>query len=191
MFFTATPADLAVDSAVLPLPSRVQEAEAIDCESSGSAINRETQIKGAVGGKDNDGIIWSTSDRVLKEANTARTVRTRKKSEPVKSAYFQCRKRKTKCTGRRPACQYCKDFNLDCLWENSEGLTRTEDMRQQLRSMTTNLDNLEAMVSKMAEAAPIDGAAELARSPSLVAEIQHVEGLLVPGYGVASVAQMW
>jgi hypothetical protein len=161
MSFTATPAD--VNSPALPLPSRVQEAEAIDWESSASAINRETQINRAVGGKDSDGVIWSPSNRVLEEANTARTVRTKKKSEPVKSACFQCRKRKTKCTGQRPACQYCKDLNLDCLWEASEGLTRMEDMRQQLRSVTTNLHNLEAIVSKMRNGTDEEATMVLAR----------------------------
>jgi hypothetical protein len=143
-----TTADLAVSSAALPLPSRVRDTEAIDRKPSGSTSNRETQIDGAAGGKDYDGRIWTTSDEILKEANTARTTRTRKKSEPVESACFQCRKRKTKCTGQRPACRYCRDCNFDCIWEASEGLTRTEDLRQQLQSVVTNLKNLEAMVGK-------------------------------------------
>jgi hypothetical protein len=92
---------------------RATTAEAIDCEPSGSTSNRETQIDGAAGGKDYDSLIWTTSHKILEEADTARTFRTRKKSEPVKSACFQWRKRKTECTGQRPACQYCKECDFD------------------------------------------------------------------------------
>jgi hypothetical protein len=149
MSFSATTANLAVSGAALPLPSRVRETEAIDREPSGSTSNRETQIDDAAGGKDYDGLIWTASDKILEEADIARTARTRKKSEPVKSACFQCRKRKIKCTGQRPACRYCKDCKFDCIWETSEGLTRTEELRQQLRSVMANLDNLKAIVGKM------------------------------------------
>jgi hypothetical protein len=163
MSFRATTADLAVSSAALPLPSKVRDTEAIDREPSGSTSNRGTQIDGAAGGKDYDGLIWTTSDKILEEADTARTTRTRKKSEPVKSACFQCRKRKTKCTGQRPACRYCRDCNFDCIWEASEGLTRTEDLRQQLQSVVANLNNLEAVVGKMRNGTDQEATMVLAR----------------------------
>jgi hypothetical protein len=47
------------------------------------------------------------------------------------------------------------------------------------------------MPEQTAEAAPIDRAVEPDRSPHPVTEIQHREGLLVPGCGVAPVARMW
>jgi hypothetical protein len=163
MSLRATLAGLAVSSAASPSPSRKRETEATDREPSRSASNRETQIDGAAGGRDCDGLIPGISDRFLEEADTAGTVRTRKKSKPVKSACFQCRKRKTKCTGQRPVCQYCKDCNLDCFWETSEGLTRMEDMRQQLRSVMNNLDNLEAIVGEMRNGTDEEATMVLAR----------------------------
>jgi hypothetical protein len=53
-------------------------------------------------------------------------------------------------------------------------------------------DEPEACITAIAaQVAPIDEAVEPAKSPFPVAEIQHIEGLLVPGCGVAPIARMW
>lgn len=73
----------------------------------------------------------------------------RKKSNPVRSACLQCRKRKTKCSGWRPTCQACQDRGLSCLWQVSEGLTRTEGLRQELQLMMSHVNDLETLVGRM------------------------------------------
>jgi hypothetical protein len=47
------------------------------------------------------------------------------------------------------------------------------------------------MPGKIAEAAPNEEAVEPVRSPYSVTKIQHREGLLVPGHGIAPIARMW
>jgi hypothetical protein len=50
----------------------------------------------------------------------------------VLSACTHCRRRKTKCSGQRPVCQFCKERGLTCEWNIPGGLTRTEDLRRRL-----------------------------------------------------------
>jgi hypothetical protein len=59
------------------------------------------------------------------EISSVEAIRIRRKSEPVKSACVQCRKRKTKCSGHRPSCRSCSDRDIGCSWNIEEGLTRT------------------------------------------------------------------
>lgn len=76
-------------------------------------------------------------------------VRSRKKVEPVKSACIQCQRRKTKCSGQRPTCLFCSERDLVCLWENSDGMTRTADLKQNLQDATARSDDLDMLVDAM------------------------------------------
>lgn len=58
---------------------------------------------------------------------------TTKKVLQVRSACMRCRKRKGRCTGERPICRYCSELGLDCSWDVSDGLTRTNDLKRRLR----------------------------------------------------------
>lgn len=61
-----------------------------------------------------------------------RSKRTQGPPLQVRSACTRCQKRKAKCTGQRPTCQYCLDRNLDCVYEVEDGWTRTEDLKKKL-----------------------------------------------------------
>lgn len=73
----------------------------------------------------------------------------RKKSEPVKSACGQCQKRKTKCSGQRPVCEFCRDRGLECSWEIGDGLTRNADLRQRLAEANDHAIDINTLVHDM------------------------------------------
>jgi hypothetical protein len=75
--------------------------------------------------------------------------RVRKKSEPVKSACFQCQKRKTKCSGHRPSCRPCSNRDIGCSWDIDDGLTRTAGLKKQLREAVGRSEDLSALVEAM------------------------------------------
>lgn len=76
-------------------------------------------------------------------------VRLRKKAEPVKSACIQCQKRKTKCSGTRPVCLFCRDRDLVCSWDISDGMTRTADLKQKLLEATSRSEELDVLIETM------------------------------------------
>jgi len=65
--------------------------------------------------------------------------RVRKRAEPVKCACFQCKKRKTKCSGRRPVCHFCEDRNLECSWDSADGMTRAADLLDEVTDCSEHL----------------------------------------------------
>lgn len=75
--------------------------------------------------------------------------RVRKRAEPVKCACFQCKKRKTKCSGRRPVCHFCEDRNLECSWDSADGLTRAADLKRQLNEAIDYSEHLGILVDAM------------------------------------------
>jgi hypothetical protein len=83
------------------------------------------------------------------DASSNLTGRTRKKAEPVKSACVQCQKRKTKCSGQRPVCQFCSDRNLECSWDIGDGLTRTADLKRKLIEANGRSEDLSQLVDAM------------------------------------------
>ena len=77
------------------------------------------------------------------------TAPSRKKSEPVKSACGQCQKRKTKCSGQRPVCEFCRDRGLEGSWEIGDGLTRNADLRQRLAEANDHAIDINMLVHDM------------------------------------------
>ena len=92
-----------------------------------------------------------TSEHNSSDTNNAgnSTAPLRKKSEPVKSACGQCQKRKTKCSGERPVCEYCRERGLDCSWEIGDGLTRNADLRQRLADANEHAIDINTLVHDM------------------------------------------
>lgn len=64
--------------------------------------------------------------------NSMRHKRTRK-GQLTSSACLQCRRRKTKCSGGRPACLRCSDRGDICTYDTEEGMSRQQGLRTQLR----------------------------------------------------------
>jgi hypothetical protein len=67
----------------------------------------------------------------------------------VKSACSECRRRKQRCSGERPACQFCNHRELICSYEVADGLTRGEDLKRRLREAICRADNLEKILKAM------------------------------------------
>jgi hypothetical protein len=88
-------------------------------------------------------------DRSDNDTNLDSSGRSRKKSEPVKSACGQCQKRKTKCSGQRPTCGFCSNRGLDCSWEIGDGLTRNADLRQRLVEANSYTVDINMLVNEM------------------------------------------
>lgn len=93
--------------------------------------------------KSRDGVVRKSN------GNTGNARTTRKKADPVKSACGQCKRRKTKCSGRRPVCQSCNERDLECSWDIFDGLSRTADLKGRLEEVTRHVDTLEALIAAM------------------------------------------
>lgn len=89
--------------------------------------------------------------------------RERKRSEPVRSACLQCRRRKTKCSGERPVCRSCTSRDVECRWQTPEGLTRTEALKQELQSVINRLIDSEILVGRMQRGSDEESTLLLAR----------------------------
>jgi hypothetical protein len=76
-------------------------------------------------------------------------VSTRKQREPVRSACVSCRKRKTKCSGQRPVCQYCSRSNIECSWQTIDGLTWAADLKAKVVEAAERVDDLDVLISAM------------------------------------------
>lgn len=60
----------------------------------------------------------------------------RKRLNLVRAACSECRRRKIKCSGKRPVCASCSRRDLTCLWDVSEGLTRHADLKKRMETFT-------------------------------------------------------
>jgi hypothetical protein len=59
------------------------------------------------------------------------------------------RKRKQRCTGERPACQFCAEKQQTCSYEVADGMTRTEDLKHRVQEATERGDKLVQLVCAM------------------------------------------
>lgn len=101
----------------------------------------ESQVKGIM--------IEKSLDEAVDNASDLQTEQKEKKPDPVKSACLHCRRRKAKCSGEHPICRSCKHRDLECQWQTPEGLTRSEGLKRELRSVTSRTDDLEMLVGGM------------------------------------------
>lgn len=94
------------------------------------------------GGCTNDGLdcVWDDNGakskrggRRAKSAEAQRKASKGKNPIQVRSACTRCQHRKAKCTGTRPACAYCVERQLECIYDVAEGETRTNDLKRRLR----------------------------------------------------------
>lgn len=70
----------------------------------------------------------------------------------ITSACNACAKRKQRCSGDRPTCRYCHERGFDeCVYEVSEGMTRSEDLKDKLVRFNSypkrRLDGLDERIS--------------------------------------------
>lgn len=89
--------------------------------------------------------------------------RGRKKSDPVRSACLQCRRRKIKCSGERPTCRSCTSCDVECRWQVPAGLTRTQGLKQELQSVMNQLNDSETLVGRMQRGSDEEATLLLAR----------------------------
>lgn len=87
---------------------------------------------------------------IIRRDDEADATNTReKRSSPVKCACNQCRRRKTRCTGQRPICDYCKSRDLDCVWDAEKGLTRLDSVKTRFETAQARLYRLEQLIHAM------------------------------------------
>lgn len=137
--------------------------------------NRNPQSEGLLADKSLDKDTEIAVQEATDDLGTA-GIRERKKSEPVRSACLQCRKRKIKCSGKRPVCRSCKSVDTECRWEVPEGLTRIEGLKQKLQSVMNRVDDSESLVGGMRGGSDEEATMLLARLRlgDSVAELAHV-----------------
>ena len=94
------------------------------------------------GGCSNDGLdcIWDDDEAKPKRGRKSKLGEgngkvLKGKDQPlqVRSACKRCQHRKAKCTGTRPACAYCVERQLECIYDVAEGETRTNDLKRRFR----------------------------------------------------------
>jgi hypothetical protein len=67
----------------------------------------------------------------------------------IRYACAECRRRKQKCTGDRPSCQFCAEKGQVCSYEVADGMTRSEDLKFKLREAIERRDQLDRLVGAM------------------------------------------
>lgn len=75
--------------------------------------------------------------------------RVYKRETPVKSACTQCRRRKTRCSGQRPACQGCLSRGTQCLWNVCDGLSTISEFKHKLQEVESHLDTLKILIESL------------------------------------------
>ena len=92
-----------------------------------------------------------------------RSKRTQGPTLQVRSACTRCQKRKAKCTGQRPTCQYCLDRNLECVYEVEDGWTRTEDLKKKLMESRGETKDFHELFEMLRHSTDHDATTMLAR----------------------------
>ncbi|KAL8663952.1 MAG: hypothetical protein Q9168_008006 [Polycauliona sp. 1 TL-2023] len=65
----------------------------------------------------------------------------------VTHACEPCRQRKTKCSGERPVCKHCEDFNISCLYEDG----KRDRTRKEYNSMAARVSEYEALLQDISD----------------------------------------
>jgi hypothetical protein len=94
-------------------------------------------------------VIERNTDEDEDDTSGREVVSTRRKREPVRSACANCRKRKTKCSGTWPVCQYCFKSDSQCSWDTTDGLTWTADLKAKVEEAEVRVNDLHVLVEAM------------------------------------------
>ncbi|TLD05651.1 hypothetical protein E2P81_ATG10618 [Venturia nashicola] len=86
-----------------------------------------------------------------------------RKGQMTSSACGQCRRRKVKCSGDRPACVKCLSKQESCEYDIEEGSTRLHDLRARLSYACEELALLKYFVDSLKFSSDADAALLLAR----------------------------
>ena len=68
--------------------------------------------------------------------------------KPLQVACAQCRRRKARCDGGRPACASCHSKKEDCVYETQEGESRTAALRRENEALQNRVAHLEETQSE-------------------------------------------
>ena len=127
------------------------------------------------GGCTNDGLdcIWEDdevkskrSGRRSKSASAedkTKVTKAKNSTLQVRSACTRCQHRKAKCTGTRPACAYCIERQLECIYDVAEGETRTNDLKRKLKDSEIRAQAFGRILAAMREGSIYQATEVLAR----------------------------
>lgn len=76
---------------------------------------------------------------------------------------MRCQRRKAKCTGQRPSCQFCVERDLECMYDVEDGSTRTEDLKKKLEEAKLRTHDLDQFVAVLRNGSDFDSTTMLAR----------------------------
>lgn len=71
------------------------------------------------------------------------------KQAQVRSACTLCQKRKGRCSGDRPICQFCSQNNRRCTYNVAEGSTRTQDLKDKLEEALAQIEDLQLFIEAL------------------------------------------
>lgn len=102
--------------------------------------NRSTNLRGLQCdscAENGDECVWTPSHRAPPGTKSRKSSKTTDNDEKalvqILSACNACAKRKQRCSGDRPTCHYCHEKGFEeCVYEVSEGMTRSEDLKEKL-----------------------------------------------------------
>lgn len=102
--------------------------------------NRSTNLHGLQCdpcAENGDECVWKPSHRAPPGTKSRKSSKTTDNDGTslvqITSACNACAKRKQRCSGDRPTCRYCHEKGVkECVYEVSEGMTRSEDLKEKL-----------------------------------------------------------
>ncbi|KAI4848095.1 hypothetical protein E4T44_04136 [Aureobasidium sp. EXF-8845] len=81
-----------------------------------------------------------TSDRSSEIVNPGRQRATKDRRNIIKAACSACRRRKSKCDGKRPTCSACVSKGASCEYSTEVGVSSQAARRERLKSYATILE---------------------------------------------------
>ncbi|GIZ43296.1 hypothetical protein CKM354_000652800 [Cercospora kikuchii] len=81
----------------------------------------------------------------------------------VANACITCRTAKLKCSGQHPTCARCRDRELVCEYDVSEGMTKRQQLRNDLSDRSLELERAMGVLTHMQQASDHEAAESLAR----------------------------
>ncbi|KAF2217872.1 hypothetical protein CERZMDRAFT_4540, partial [Cercospora zeae-maydis SCOH1-5] len=81
----------------------------------------------------------------------------------VANACITCRSAKLKCSGQHPKCARCRDRDLVCEYDVSEGMTKRQQLRHDLSDRSLELERAMGVLTHMQQASDHEAAESLAR----------------------------
>ncbi|KAK5168637.1 uncharacterized protein LTR77_005946 [Saxophila tyrrhenica] len=106
----------------------------------------------------------SGGSSVGREEHSQERPKRAKRSFLTQNACTRCRSKKSKCDGARPVCERCRKHGAECIYDVAqEGLTRMQNLQQQLEARTADHGRLQNLFSLLQNGTDQEATSLLAR----------------------------